>query len=132
MGANTLAKDLSNHMSRTLAEIFTNRTSFSQESWGESNKIMKSQKISWPWGLGPKNYVCFGVHLGPGNISSHMSRTIATIFINRTSFSQESWHESNRIMKPQKTNDLGVRGLDRNYICATWAPKTYQAIRPEP
>ena len=32
-------------------------TSFSQESLGESNKIMKSQKISWPLGLGPRNYV---------------------------------------------------------------------------
>ena len=46
-----------NHKSRTLAAIFTNITSFSQESWDESNKIMKSQKISWPWGLGPRNYI---------------------------------------------------------------------------
>ena len=30
---------------------------FFQESFDESNKIIKSQKISWPWGLGPRNYI---------------------------------------------------------------------------
>ena len=44
-----------NHKSRTLAPIFTNKTSFFQESWDESNKIIKSQKIFWPMGLGSKN-----------------------------------------------------------------------------
>ena len=57
MRPNTLAKNLSNHMSRTLATIFTNRASFSQELWDEFSKIMKSQKISWPCGLGPRNYI---------------------------------------------------------------------------
>ena len=31
---------------RTQAPFFTNRTSFFQESWGESNKIIKSKKLS--------------------------------------------------------------------------------------
>ena len=38
-------------------DLFTNKTSFSQESWGESNKIMKSQRMSWPWHLEPRNYI---------------------------------------------------------------------------
>ena len=50
-------EDVFSHKSRTLVPIFTNKTSFSQESWDESNKIMKSQKISWTWGLGPRNYI---------------------------------------------------------------------------
>ena len=171
-------------MSRTIAITFTNRTSFSQESWDESNKIMKSQKISWPWGLGPGNYIwatwaqktypaiCpehwlqfsqtrshflknhemnpikswnlkklldLGVwdlettlgHLGPEDVSNHMSRTFAAIFTNRPSFSQESWDKSNKIMKSQKISWAWSLG-PRNYIWATCAQKTYQAICPEP
>ena len=38
-------KDISSHKSRNLAPIFTNKTLLSPES-DESNKIMKSQKIS--------------------------------------------------------------------------------------
>ena len=47
-------EDESSHKSRTLAPLFTNSISFSQESWDESNKVMKSQNISWSWGLGPR------------------------------------------------------------------------------
>ena len=34
-----------------------NRTSFSPESKDESDKIMKSYIIPWPWSLGPRNYI---------------------------------------------------------------------------
>ena len=37
--------------------IVTNKTSFSKESWDKSNKIMKSQKMSWPYVLGPRNCI---------------------------------------------------------------------------
>ena len=48
-------EDVSSHKSRTIAVLFTNRTTFFQELWDESNKIMKSQKSSWPRGLESKN-----------------------------------------------------------------------------
>ena len=70
-------------------------------------------------------------HLGPENILNHKSRILAAIFTNRASFSQESWAEFSKIMKSQKMSwpwGLGAR----NYIWATWAQKTYQAISPEP
>ena len=83
---------------RTLASIFKNRTSFSQESWDESNKIMRSQKIYWPWGLGPKNYIWAN---WARKTSSCKSRTLAPIFTNKT-VSQELWGKSSKIVKPQK------------------------------
>ena len=43
--------------SRIQAPIFTSKTSFSSESWGKSSKIMKPQKMYWPWNLGPRNYI---------------------------------------------------------------------------
>ena len=113
---------------RTLASIFKNRTSFSQELWDESNKIMKSQKIDGSWGLGPKNYIwATAVH----KTSSHKSRTLAPIFTNKTSFSQESWEKSIKIMKSLKIYWLWCLG-PRNYIWVTWAQKTYPTISPEP
>ena len=36
---------------------FLKKDLFFSRSWGESNKIMKSQKYSSTWGLGPRNYV---------------------------------------------------------------------------
>ena len=36
----------------TIASIVTNKTSFSQESWDESNKMMKSQKKKFTLGSG--------------------------------------------------------------------------------
>ena len=39
-------QDLSSHKSRALNPILTSRSSFSQESWGKSNKLTKSRKIS--------------------------------------------------------------------------------------
>ena len=70
-------------------------------------------------------------HLGPDDPSSHMSRTLAVTFTNRTSFSQESRNESNKIMKSQKMS--WAWGLwPRNYIWVTWAQKTYRTICPEP
>ena len=45
------------HKSRTLAPIFTNKTSFPQLSWDKCDKIMKPQKIYWPISLGPRNYI---------------------------------------------------------------------------
>ena len=50
-------EDISNNRSRMLASVFTSRTSLSQELWDQSNKIIKYQKISWPWGLGSRNYI---------------------------------------------------------------------------
>ena len=50
-------KDVTSHKSRTLIPLFTNRTSFSPESYNQSNKIMKSQKISSHWGLESLNYL---------------------------------------------------------------------------
>ena len=44
-----------------------------------------------------------------------MSRTLAAIFTNRTSFSQESRDESNKIMKSQKKIDLGAWGLETTF-----------------
>ena len=46
-------EDRSIRKCRTLAPIFAIKTSFSPDSWGKSSKIMKRQKIYWPWGLGP-------------------------------------------------------------------------------
>ena len=46
-------EDISSHNSRTLTAIFTKRISISPESYEESNKIMKSFKIPWPWRLEP-------------------------------------------------------------------------------
>ena len=40
------------HKSRTLSPIFTNKTTFSQESCGKFCKLMKPQKNYWPCGLG--------------------------------------------------------------------------------
>ena len=57
LGPKPLGKDLSSHCSRTLAPIFSNRTSLSQESRDECNKIMLSQKNSRPWVLRPRNYI---------------------------------------------------------------------------
>ena len=50
-------EDVSSHKFRTLAPILTSRASFSQESWDESNKTMKFEKMSWPCNLGPRNYI---------------------------------------------------------------------------
>ena len=47
----------------------------------------------------------FGL-LGTGKISSSKSRTLGQIFTDRTSFSPESKHESNKIMKFQKILSL--------------------------
>ena len=38
-------------------------------------------------------------HLDPKDISSHKSRTLAPIFINKTLFSPKSYEESNKILK---------------------------------
>ena len=70
---------------RTLASIFKNRTSFSQESWDESNKIMRSQKNYRPLDLVPKNYIWAN---WARKISSCKSRILAPIFTNK-SVSQE-------------------------------------------
>ena len=50
-------EDVSIHRSRILAPIITNKTSLSQERWDETNKTIKSQKMSWPWGLKPRNCI---------------------------------------------------------------------------
>ena len=69
-------------------------------------------------------------HLAPADGSGHMSRTIAAIFTNRPSFSQESWDKSNKFLKSQ--NFFWSLGLPPgNYIWETWVQKTYQAICPE-
>ena len=56
------------------------------------------------WNL--KKFIDFGawdlettfVHLGPEDVSSHTSRTLAPIATNKTPFSQESWDKSSKIM----------------------------------
>ena len=146
---------VSSHMSRTIAAIFTNRPSFSQGSWNESNKIMISfdlgvcylettfgplvprrrikpyvqnrscnfhkqaiifsrimRWIQWNYEISKKFlnlesgtrklHLGHLGHLAPADGSGHMSRTIAAIFTNRPSFSQESWDKSEKVMKSQK------------------------------
>ena len=70
-------------------------------------------------------------HLGPEDVSSHMSGTIAAIFTNMTSIYQESSDESNKIKKFQKISWPWGLGSG-HYIWVTLAQKTYQAICPEP
>ena len=50
-------QDVSSHKFRTRAPIFTSRASFSQEAWDDFKKIIKSGKMSWPWDLGPRDYI---------------------------------------------------------------------------
>ena len=61
---------------------------------------------------------------GPKDVSSNKSRTLASTFTNRTSFSQESWDESNKIIKSQKILDLGAWGLKitfgPSYLTCIW------------
>ena len=112
---------------RSLDSVFKNRTSFSQELWGESNKIIKSQKIYWPWGL----KTTWATWTQKTYLFIRKSKTLTPIFTNKTSFSLELWVKSSKIMKPQKM--YWPWGLGpRNYIWATWAQKTYPTISPEP
>ena len=103
------------HKSRTLAPIFTNKTSFSQLSWDKCNKIMKPQKIYWPISLGPRNYIW----------ANWAQKTYPA------KSAEQSWDKCNKIMKPQKIYWPWGLGL-RNYIWATRVQKTYPAISPEP
>ena len=57
MGPNPLAKDISSCKSRTIAPIFTYKTSFYPESKVVFIKIKKSRKILSVWGLGLRNYI---------------------------------------------------------------------------
>ena len=112
---------------RTIVSIFKNRTSFSQELWDEFNTIMKSPKCFWPWGLGPRNYIWA---TWAQKIYLAISPEPWFQFW-QTSFSQESWDESNKIMKLPKS--YWTWGLGpKNYIWATWAQKTYPTISPQP
>ena len=120
--------EVSSHKSRTLVSIFKNGTSFSQESWDESNKMMKPQKIYWPWGLGLRNYIWV----------TWAQKTYPTI-------SPEPWLQflqtgphflKNCEMNPVKPWTLQKIywpwGLGpKNYTRPTWAQQTYQAINPE-
>ena len=118
---------VSSHKSRTPAAIFTNRNSFSPQSWDESNENMKSQEISWPLGLGLRNYIWVtwaqkmyqAISPEPllqfSQTGSHFSRTMR-------------WYEFNKIMKSQKIS----WSWSLNYIRLAWAQKTYEAIYPEP
>ena len=57
LGLKPFAKDLLSHKMRTLGSVFKKRITFSQELQDTPSSIMKSQKIFWPWALGPKNYI---------------------------------------------------------------------------
>ena len=70
-------------------------------------------------------------HLGPEDISSRRSKTVAPIFTNKTSFSQESWKKPSKVMKPQKIYWPWCLET-RNFIWATWAQKTYPTKSLEP
>ena len=95
---------------------------------------MKSQKIYWPWALGPRNYIWVNWTQKTYHVSNAFDltyQTLAAIFTNRTSVSQESYNEINKIMKSQ--NIFWPWGLGtRNHIWTIWAQKTYRAICPEP
>ena len=70
-------------------------------------------------------------HLGPKDVSSHNSWTLSPIFTYKTSFYPESKVAFIEIMKSWKS--LSIWGMGSgNYIWATWAQKTYQAITPAP
>ena len=93
---------------------FTNKGSFSQKSWDESNKIMKHQKTYWPCCLEPRNYI-WAAWTQKTCWTIHKSRTLAPIFTSKASFSQESWDEFNKIMLSEKIS--GPLGLaPRNYL----------------
>ena len=117
-------QDVPSHKSRTLAPIFTNRTSFSQESWGKSNKLINSQKnLTFRTGAWELHLS----QLGPQNLSSHKSRTLVPILTSRTSFSQELWEQSNKIMKSQKKKKNWLWGLGpRSYIWVNWSTRLIQ------
>ena len=122
-------KDISSHKSRILLPIFT--TSFSQEPWDKSNKIMKSQKMSWPWAVGPKNYI--------------WATWAQKIY---PSISPEPWLQflqtgpyflKNHVMNPinswnlKKYLDLEIRGLEITFglvgpICQNLGVTTYTLV----
>ena len=72
------------------------------------NKIMKSQKIFWPWCLGPRNYI-WATWVRKTDISSHKSRTLAPIFPNRIYFLKN--HEINpiKLWNLEQFLDLGSK-----------------------
>ena len=89
---------------------------------------MKVWKITLTFGSGA--YKLHLDHSTPKDKSSLKSRTLATIFTNKTSFSPSSQDKSSEIEKSWKIPwawDLG----SINYISATWAQKTYLAISEE-
>ena len=57
VNAGIFSKGLIKPLVENHSSNFTNKTSFSQESWDESNEIKKSQKSLWPWGVRPRNYI---------------------------------------------------------------------------
>ena len=57
--------------------------------------MMKSQKC---YDLGVRGLLHLD-HLGPKELSSQMSGTLAPFFTNEIIFSTESWDKSNKIMK---------------------------------
>ena len=103
--------------------------SFSQKSWDEFNKIMKRKKFIdvGVWGLdtAPRP-------LWPRRLPSHQSGTLASIFKIKTSFSQESWDESNKILNLKKIIGLGVWGLETTFGSLGPTSCLNQAISPEP
>ena len=66
---------------------------------------MKSQKISWPWGLRPRN--TFG-NLGPEDILAISLEPWFQFSQTMTLFSQESWDESNKILNSEKIICVGA------------------------
>ena len=121
-------EDISSYKSRTLAPIFTNKTSLSQESWEKSIKIMKHQKNYWRWWLGSKNYIW----------ATWAQKTYPTI-------SPEPWlqysqtrphfsknHKMNLINFEMSKNYWSRSLGPRDYIWATWAIRSYPARSPEP
>ena len=69
--------------------------------------------------------------LGPKDVSSHKSQTLSPIFTNRSSFPQELYDKSTKIMKFQKFSGLGVWDLETKF--GPLGPtRCYLAISLEP
>ena len=105
------------------------RASFSQKWWDEFNKIMKRKKFIdvgvWDLETAPRP-------LWPRRLPSHQSGMLTSIFKIKTSFSQESWDESNKILNLKKIIGLGVWGLETTFGSLGPTSCLNQAISPEP
>ena len=108
--------------------MFTNKTSFPQESWQKSNKIMKSLKISWPLDQGPRNYIWATWAL---KIYPVVSPEPLLQFSHKEPIFLKN-HEINPIKHEISKISWPWNLRSSNCIWVTWAQKTYPVIGPEP